>query len=105
MSKEKKKDELLECLVIFTKLHNNPYSADALTTGLPVQDGEEVELFSLNGSKSLFSRAAARAGFASTLVRRQIEEISPLVLPCILVLRGKRACILQSISLIEIPQV
>ncbi|WP_169777362.1 type I secretion system permease/ATPase [Campylobacter mucosalis] len=98
MSKEKKKDELLECLVIFTKLHNNPYSADALTTGLPVQDGEEVELFSLNGSKSLFSRAAARAGFASTLVRRQIEEISPLVLPCILVLRGKRACILQSIS-------
>lgn len=94
----KKKDQLLECLVIFTKLHNNPYSADALTVGLPVQDGEEIELFSLNGSKSLFSRAAARAGFASTLVRRQIEEISPLVLPCILMLRGKRACILQAIS-------
>lgn len=92
------KDQLLECLVIFTKLHNNPYTADALTIGLPVQDGEEVELFSLNGSKSLFSRAALRAGFASTLVRKQIDEISPLVLPCILMLRGKRACILQSIS-------
>lgn len=33
-----KKDQLLECLVIFTKLHNNPYSADALTTGLPVKE-------------------------------------------------------------------
>lgn len=98
MNNIKKKDELLECLVIFTKLHNNPYSADALTTGLPVQDGEEVELFSLNGSKSLFSRAAARAGFASTLVRRQLSEISPLILPCILMLRGRRACVLQSIS-------
>ncbi|MCR4942363.1 MAG: type I secretion system permease/ATPase [Campylobacter sp.] len=95
---EKKRDELLECLVIFTKLHNNPYSADALTIGLPVQEGEEVELFSLNGSKSLFSRAAARAGFASSLVRRSIDDISPLVLPCILMLRGKRACILQKIS-------
>ncbi|OPA79814.1 type I secretion system permease/ATPase [Campylobacter pinnipediorum] len=93
-----KKDELLECLVIFTKLHNNPYSTDALTIGLPVEDGEEVELFSLSGSKSLFSRAAMRAGFASTLVKKQLEDISPLVLPCILMLRGKRACILQSIS-------
>ncbi|CAD7287790.1 Toxin RTX-I translocation ATP-binding protein [Campylobacter majalis] len=93
-----KKDELLECLVIFTKLHNNPYSADALTIGLPVKDGEEVELFSLSGSKSLFSRAALRAGFASSLVRKNLDQISPLVLPCILMLRGKKACILQSIS-------
>ncbi|WP_169779688.1 type I secretion system permease/ATPase [Campylobacter curvus] len=98
MHNENIKDELLECLVIFTKLHNNPYSADALTIGLPVEDGEEIELFSLNGSKSLFSRAASRAGFASTLVRKELEEISPLVLPCILMLRGKKACILQSIS-------
>ncbi|BCX79005.1 type I secretion system permease/ATPase [Campylobacter sp. 19-13652] len=93
-----KKDQLLECLVIFTKLHNNPYSADALTTGLPVKDGEEVELFSLNSKKSLFTRAAQRAGFASTLVKKSLKDISPLVLPCILMLKGKRACILQSIS-------
>lgn len=93
-----KKDQLLQCLVIFTKLHNNPYSADALTIGLPVQNGEEVELFSLNSKKSLFTRAAQRAGFASTLVKRRLDEISPLVLPCILVLKGKRACILQSVN-------
>ena len=62
MHSDKIKDELLQCLVIFTKLHNNPYSADALTIGLPVKDGEEIELFSLKSSKSLFSRAASRAG-------------------------------------------
>ncbi|WP_462106514.1 type I secretion system permease/ATPase [Campylobacter concisus] len=98
MHSDKIKDELLQCLVIFTKLHNNPYSADALTIGLPVKDGDEIELFSLKSSRSLFSRAASRAGFASTLVRKDIEQISPLVLPCILMLRGKKACILQSFS-------
>ncbi|WP_149711392.1 type I secretion system permease/ATPase [Campylobacter concisus] len=98
MYSDKIKDELLQCLVIFTKLHNNPYSADALTIGLPVKDGEEIELFSLKSSKSLFSRAASRAGFASTLVRKDLDQISPLVLPCILMLRGKKACILQSFS-------
>lgn len=98
MHSDKIKDELLQCLVIFTKLHNNPYSADALTIGLPVKDGDEIELFSLKSSKSLFSRAASRAGFASTLVRKDLEQISPLVLPCILMLRGKKACILQSFS-------
>ena len=96
MHSDKIKDELLQCLVIFTKLHNNPYSADALTIGLPVKDGDEIELFSLKSSRSLFSRAASRAGFASTLVRKDLEQISPLVLPCILMLRGKKACILQS---------
>lgn len=89
MHSDKIKDELLQCLVIFTKLHNNPYSADALTIGLPVKDGDEIELFSLKSSRSLFSRAASRAGFASTLVRKDLEQISPLVLPCILMLRGK----------------
>ena len=98
MQSDKIKDELLQCLVIFTKLHNNPYSADALTIGLPVKDGDEIELFSLKSSKSLFSRAASRAGFASTLVRKDLDQISPLVLPCILMLRGKKACILQSFS-------
>ncbi|MBS6287246.1 MAG: type I secretion system permease/ATPase, partial [Campylobacter concisus] len=35
---------------------------------------------------------------ASTLVRKDLDQISPLVLPCILMLRGKKACILQSFS-------
>lgn len=96
MQDKNKTDELLSCLVIFTKLHNNPYTADALTTGLPVGENETVELFSQKGSKSLFTRAAKRAGFISTLAKKELDEISPLVLPCILLLKGKKACILES---------
>lgn len=99
MSKNNIKDPLLACLVTFTKLHNKPYSAEALTVGLPVEDGiDSVELFSMEGSKSLFSRAAKRAGFASTLVKKSLAEISPLVLPCILILKGRQACILESFN-------
>ncbi len=96
MPSKKITDPLLECLVIFTKLHNKPYSAEALTEGLPVSgDTHTIELFSTEGSKALFSRAAKRAGFTSSLVQKTLEEISPLVLPCILILKGRKACILE----------
>ena len=94
------KDPLLKCLVILSELHNTPYSAEALTAGLPIEKGfASVELFSLKqGSKSLFSRVAKRAGFASKLVKKKLKEISPLVLPCILILKGQSACILESLD-------
>ena len=99
------KDPLLECLVIFTKLYNRPYSADALVADLPVEPGRLTpKLFSLDskGSKSTFSRAAKRAGFSSKLVNYSFSDISPLLLPVILVLKGnkenEKACILTEIS-------
>jgi len=96
MTSKKVTDPLLKCLVIFTKLHNKPYSAEALTEGLPVTGGtSSIELFSTEGSKALFSRAAKRAGFTSSLVKKTLKEISPLVLPCILILKGRKACILE----------
>ncbi len=92
-------DDLLECLVLYTKLYHKPFSAESLTAGLP-QDGKSgiVELFSLNNSKSLFSRAAKRAGLNSKLVQKDLDEIPSIVLPIILVLKNKRACILESID-------
>ncbi len=91
----RKTDPLLQCLVIFTKLHHKPFSAEALTDGLPVEDGFTTpELFALNKSKSLFSRAAKRAGFASNLIQRPILDIPHMVLPVILLLKDKNACIL-----------
>ncbi|MDD2385044.1 MAG: type I secretion system permease/ATPase [Sulfurospirillaceae bacterium] len=95
-----KQDPLLSCLVIFTKLHNTPYSAEALTAGLPIEKGlKTIELFSLKqGSKSLFTRAAQHAGFASRLAKKELKDISPLVLPCILILKKQSACILLEIN-------
>ncbi len=90
-------DPLLECLVIFAKLHHRPVSVDAIISGLPVEPGANgPELFSIDSSKGLFSRVAARAGFASRLIHRDLSNLSRLLLPCILVLRNGNACILES---------
>ena len=92
-------DPLLECLVIFSKMHNRPVSVDALIAGLPVKPGANgPELFSIENSKGLFSRVASRAGFASRLIHRELSSLSRLLLPCILILRNGNACILESID-------
>jgi ATP-binding cassette subfamily C protein LapB len=92
-------DPLLECLVIFAKLHNRPISVEALIAGLPVKPGADgPELFSIDNPKGLFSRVAARAGFASRLIQRDLNKLSRLLLPCILVLKNGNACILESID-------
>ncbi|MCP4388186.1 MAG: type I secretion system permease/ATPase [Gammaproteobacteria bacterium] len=92
-------DPLLECLVIFAKLHNRPISVEALIAGLPIKPGADgPELFSVDSPKGLFSRVASRAGFASRLINRDLDKLSRLLLPCILVLKNGNACILESID-------
>jgi len=92
-------DPLLECVVIFAKLHNRPISVEALIAGLPVEPGADgPELFSIDSPKGLFSRVATRAGFASRLIHRELDNLSRLLLPCILILKNGNACILESID-------
>ena len=92
-------DPLLECMVIFAKLHNRPISIEALIAGLPVKPGTDgPELFSIDSPKGLFSRVAIRAGFASRLIQRDLNKLSRLLLPCILVLKNGNACILEEID-------
>ena len=89
-------DALLDCLVLFTKLYHKPFSAEALTAGLPIVPGDEApELFSIDNAKGLFSRAAERAGLKSSIVRRPLSQISPLQLPMIILLSNQGACILD----------
>jgi ATP-binding cassette subfamily C protein LapB len=88
---------LLECLVALTKIHNHPLSAETLVDGLPLEDGKSsISLFSddKKNSKSVFSRAAKRAGFSSKLVDYPLKKISKLFFPIILVLKNGDACIL-----------
>ena len=92
-------EPLLECLVILTKLNNRPFSAEALTAGLPLEKSKSwPEMFSLKGGKSNFTRAAYRAVFKSKLIKRELRDISPLVLPAILILQNNSACILEKIE-------
>ncbi len=92
-------DALLDSLVLFTKKYHKPFSAEALTAGLPIEPGAEApELFSINNAKGLFSRAAARAGLKSSLIHRPLQQISNLQLPMIILLSNQGACILEKFS-------
>ena len=92
-------DPLLECLVLFARLYHRPVSVDALIAGLPTRPGATgPELFSIGNAKGLFSRVAERAGFATRLMKRDLDHLPHLLLPCILILRGRNACIMESID-------
>jgi ATP-binding cassette subfamily C protein LapB len=79
-------DPLLGCLLALTRLHNRPVSADTLTAGLPLVEHCLTP--------ELFIRAAQRVGFSAKLVRRPLDKISDLVLPAVLLLRDRQACVL-----------
>lgn len=92
-------DTLLESLVLYTRLFHKPFSKESLLSGLPIDVNlTEQALFSQNNSKSLFSRAAFRAGLKTTIIERKVDEILQLQLPVILVLSNKNSCILESFS-------
>jgi len=99
MKEENAYDPLLEALVLFTRLYHKPYSAESLTHGLPLEEeGGRPVLFAIDKARGLMSRAAQRAGLKSTLVKKSLDEISPLFLPMILLLKNRGACILEAFS-------
>ena len=80
IAEEREWDPLLISLVRFAELYARPVSIDALISGLPIKPGRAgPELFSIDGSKGLFSRVAKRAGFSSRLVKRELDDISNLL--------------------------
>ncbi len=81
-----KDDPLLDCLTMLTAIHGNPMSTEALKAGLPLSDNTL--------SPALFIRAAERAGLSARVVKRSLRDISPLTLPCVLLLEERKACLL-----------
>ncbi|RXJ61922.1 type I secretion system permease/ATPase [Halarcobacter anaerophilus] len=92
-----KRDNLLESLVLYTRLFHKPFSAESLMSGLPIDANlSEQLLFSKNSSKSLFSRAASRAGLKTILIEKPIQDILQLQLPAILLLFNNNSCVLET---------
>lgn len=77
---------LLECLAALARLFGRPASPDSLSAGLPLDGGDL--------SPALFARAAAKAGLACRQHQRAIQDISPIVLPAVLLLKDGSACLL-----------
>lgn len=79
-------DPLLECLFLLARLHGMPQSREVLTAGLPLVDHKLTP--------SLFARAAKRAGIASKVMRRRLDEIETALLPVVVLLKDDGACLL-----------
>ncbi|WP_390615038.1 type I secretion system permease/ATPase [Maricurvus nonylphenolicus] len=83
-------DPLLQCLLQLAKLEQMPCSAKAVTAGLPLVE-ERL-------TPELFVRAAERAGLNTSIVERSLDELSPLVLPAVVLLEGEQARVLVELD-------
>ncbi|WP_422467970.1 type I secretion system permease/ATPase [Endozoicomonas sp. ALC013] len=83
-------DDLLECLALLTRHYGNPYSRESLKAGMPLEKGKFTA--------EVFIRSSERAGLACKVHKREIAEISSLVVPAVLLLNKRKACILSDID-------
>ncbi|QDQ26776.1 type I secretion system permease/ATPase [Chitinimonas arctica] len=79
-------DPLLDCVVSIARIFGINTTRESLSAGLPLVDNQLTP--------ALLPRAAARAGLTARVARRPLDELRPGLLPCILLLKGKLACIL-----------
>ncbi len=86
-------DPLLDSLVLLTEHFGNPCSGDALSAGLPIT--------ATNLTPELLPQAASRAGLSAKLVRKGLNELPSMLLPCILMLKDKKALVLQELNIEE----
>ena len=80
-------DPLGHCLQWLVREEGRVLTREALIQGLPLRDGRLTP--------SLVPRAAERAGLNAALIKQRLERVNPRLLPCILLLKGNRACILE----------
>ena len=85
-----KKDPLLEALVFIANQEDLHVSHASLVGGLPLADGKLTP--------ELYVKAASRVGLTASVVKRELAEISNLVLPAVLLLKGNNAVVLTSID-------
>ncbi|GGE53782.1 ABC transporter [Halopseudomonas oceani] len=83
-------DPLSACLLALATDQGIATTRGALVDGLPLQGGRL--------SPSLFERAADRLDFSVNLIRQPLGRINTQLLPCVLLLEGNRACLLDQID-------
>ena len=83
-------NDLLDCLLLVAHLEGKTTSRASVSSGLPLEDGKLPVM--------MFNRAASRAGLASTMLSRELDEIPVEVLPAILILKNGDAVVLTDIN-------
>lgn len=83
-------DPLLAALVRLTELLELPASAEALTAGLPLEQDRLTP--------ALAVRAASRHGLTAQLADQPLARLTPMALPCVLLLHDQQACVLARLA-------
>jgi ATP-binding cassette subfamily C protein LapB len=83
-------DPLSECLLWIAQREGKVLTREALTEGLPLR-GTQLP-------PALLARAAERAELTARLNKQAVKRINPRLLPCILLLKGNRACVLERLD-------
>lgn len=81
---------LLECLLLVARAHQQTVTAESLTAGLPLEHNQLTP--------SVFVRAARRAGLASKILQRDLNQLNPALFPAILLQHQNQACVLVSLD-------
>ncbi|MFY2507635.1 type I secretion system permease/ATPase [Vibrio pectenicida] len=84
-------DPLLNSLIYISRYFGLANSPEALINGLPLSSGKLTPF--------LFPRATERAGLIAKENRSNLSDISELVLPVVLLLKGGDACVLNTIDI------
>ena len=83
-------DPLLDSLVLLSRHYGSPASEDSLTSGLPLVNNQLTI--------GLFPRAAERAGLSARLAHHSLNKIPVQLLPCLLLLKEQRCCLLMEVD-------
>lgn len=82
---------LVQCLALMFKLYNRPIAANIITARLPAGQGSH--------RPSSILRAARSLGLECSIVSKpELSQISPMTMPCILMLQNEQACVLASLE-------
>lgn len=79
-------DPLLDSLVSIARVYGIATTQESLSAGLPLENNLLTP--------ALLPRAAARAGLTARIARRKLSDLRPGLLPVILMLQDKQACLL-----------
>ena len=81
---------LIQCLAMLFRLNSKPVSTKLLIANLPAGDG------TLRPAAAV--RSARSAGMNASIMARSLSQISPMTLPCILLLKNDRCCVLTRLD-------
>ena len=81
---------LMDCMETICAIHHIPFSRLSVLTGLPLNGGDL--------SPTAMTRAASKIGLQCRSAKRRLTHINPALLPAILVLDNKQACVLLSVD-------